>query len=31
MAGHYEESVAMIEEGAPDSPFIPVLRNALET
>jgi HD domain len=29
MAGHYEESVAMIEEGAPGSPFIPVLRNAL--
>ena len=31
MAGHYEESVAMIEEGAPGSPFIPVLRSALES
>jgi (p)ppGpp synthase/HD superfamily hydrolase len=31
MAGHYEESVAMIEEGAPGSPFVPVLRNALES
>jgi hypothetical protein len=30
MAGHYEESVAMIEDGAPGSPFIPVLRSALE-
>ena len=29
MAGHYEESVAMIEEGSPGSPFIPVLRDAL--
>jgi hypothetical protein len=31
MAGHYEESVEMIEDGAPDSPFIPVLRRALES
>jgi hypothetical protein len=30
MAGHYEESVRMIEEGAPGSPFIPALRSALE-
>jgi HD domain len=29
MAGHYEESVAMIEEGSPGSPFLPVLRDAL--
>jgi guanosine-3',5'-bis(diphosphate) 3'-pyrophosphohydrolase len=31
MAGHYEESVAMIEAGAPGSPFVPVLRDALDS
>ena len=30
MAGHYEESVTMIEERVPDCAFVPALRAELE-